>query len=492
MSDTGHPTDRHETPARAPVRPPASPSTALQVIETVETVLTALMLAFIFRAFLVEAFIIPTGSMAHSLLGAHATRTCPTCGWEFDYEVDGQPLCPNCHQRLADEHPVRKDGDRILVHKWPFAIGGFLAPRRWDVIVFRSPANPSENFIKRLVGLPGETLEVVDGDLYIDGRIQRKPQAVQSVLWFVVFDQGHFPEGDAASPRWLCETAPEDVGGGWTGNQTRIIHYGGTDAVERRLRFAPADVRYFQDVYAYNRGPTLEDTPFVGDMRMEAEVVFDGGDGAMQWVIVHDGTRFTAELHRDGELSLTMGRGLRGEAHNVDSTNVPRFVAGRPYLVEFGHLDYRVYLSVDGEERLTTRDTDYTPPDIARRHMRRTAPLDLSIAANSLEFELRGLRVDRDVYYTERAGYARRGTAGLPFVLRDDEYFVLGDNSPGSRDSREWTEAGPHLPAGYRPGTVRGDQIVGPAALVYLPGLLPIDAAGRWRLPDVGSVRFVR
>ncbi|HOO17196.1 MAG TPA: S26 family signal peptidase, partial [Phycisphaerae bacterium] len=52
-----------------------SPSQATRIVETLQTVLTALLLAFVFRAFLVEAFIIPTKSMAHSLLGAHATRT---------------------------------------------------------------------------------------------------------------------------------------------------------------------------------------------------------------------------------------------------------------------------------------------------------------------------------------------------------------------------------------------------------------------------------
>jgi hypothetical protein len=78
------------------------------------------------------------------------------------------------------------------------------------------------------------------------------------------------------------------------------------------------------------------------------------------------------------------------------------------------------------------------------------------------------------------------------FVLNADEYFVLGDNSPDSHDSREWVERGVHLPDDYRPGTVRADQIVGEAAFVYLPGLLPEGRSGRWRLPDLGRVRFVR
>jgi hypothetical protein len=81
---------------------------------------------------------------------------------------------------------------------------------------------------------------------------------------------------------------------------------------------------------------------------------------------------------------------------------------------------------------------------------------------------------------------------GRPFTLHDDEFFVLGDNSPDSHDSREWTERGPHLPPDYRPGTVLRSQIVGPAAFVYLPGLLRVGPGGRLLVPDLGRTRFVR
>ena len=142
-------------------------------METLQTVLTVLLLAFVFRAFMVEAFIIPTGSMAQSLLGAHATRTCPACGWEYDFVPAHDTLCPNCHHRVllrAADIP-EKSGDRILVFKWPYVLGGNLGPHRWDVIVFRNPADPNESYIKRLVGLPGEAVEIVDGDVYINGQI---------------------------------------------------------------------------------------------------------------------------------------------------------------------------------------------------------------------------------------------------------------------------------------------------------------------------------
>src|SRR3954465_9027194 len=52
--------------------------------ETIESILVAFILAFVFRAFVVEAFVIPTGSMAPTLMGAHARFTCEQCGYKFE------------------------------------------------------------------------------------------------------------------------------------------------------------------------------------------------------------------------------------------------------------------------------------------------------------------------------------------------------------------------------------------------------------------------
>src|ERR1700722_4225915 len=94
---------------------PKKASTESNVKETVESILVAFILAFIFRAFVVEAFVIPTGSMAPTLLGAHMHFVCPDCGYAFDVnysspdesnpddpriDTDGWPrsdiYCPNC------------------------------------------------------------------------------------------------------------------------------------------------------------------------------------------------------------------------------------------------------------------------------------------------------------------------------------------------------------------------------------------------------------
>src|SRR5678815_1893207 len=85
------------TAATAPAPTSASASTDAQrppresgVKETIESILIAFILAFIFRAFVVEAFVIPTGSMATTLLGAHMRMRCPDCGYSFDVNYNAR------------------------------------------------------------------------------------------------------------------------------------------------------------------------------------------------------------------------------------------------------------------------------------------------------------------------------------------------------------------------------------------------------------------
>jgi signal peptidase I len=491
-----------------------------QILESVQTILTALMLAFMLRAFFIEAFIIPTGSMAEGLLGQHGVRVCPNCGWQFDFgpgpERDANPrsdgfippettFCPNCHaQMLLDPNdPSVRSGDRILVHKWPFVLGGPFGPRRWDVIVFRDPADPDQNFIKRLVALPNETIEIIDGDVFIKApgasefHIARKTPAAQSRLWLVVFDQNYLPQDGARpdhSPAWVAESSAARVGG-WSGMDTRVIRHDARDDQPHALRFDPDGSRYYlQDVCAYNHGSGGN---FVGDVRVRAELTPLDGKGWLDLTIERDGYRFTARVGSNSECTLTM-QPPNGESPVVlGGTDCPPLERDRAAAIEFAHLDYRVYLKINGRETLASNDQQYAPDIETLRRSHRINPVGISLVASGMSFTLRDLRVDRDVHYAFSRTNTLRAYAGHPFTLSGDEYFVLGDNSPNSHDGREWYLVGPHLAADFRAGryqvgTVPADQIVGRAFFVYLPGLMPLDREGRWRIPDLGRVRFIR
>ena len=178
--------------------------------EVVETVVFVVVLVLMLKSFAAEAFVIPTGSMAETLLGYNKLVTCPQCGQEFPVnssaEADpseGPPTdvtgctCPNCRQQitfLRSDEPAREpqtgwvaisnpsinSGDRVLVAKFVYDLLNRL-PDRLDVVVFKFPGDDSSfpsksgpvkkhvpmNYIKRLIGLPGETIAIHRGKLYV-------------------------------------------------------------------------------------------------------------------------------------------------------------------------------------------------------------------------------------------------------------------------------------------------------------------------------------
>ncbi len=114
--------------------------------EYFESIVIAVILALFIRTFIVQAFKIPTGSMEPNLL----------------------------------------IGDHLLVNKFVFAptearaeraILPVAAVKRGDVVVFKFPEEPDRDFIKRVIGLPGETVELRDRHVYINGKPIDEPYA---------------------------------------------------------------------------------------------------------------------------------------------------------------------------------------------------------------------------------------------------------------------------------------------------------------------------
>lgn len=502
-----HVPDEPAATVAAPVA--SSPVRAFSFIETSQTLVTGICLALIFRAFFIEPFLIPTGSMADGLLGDHYAAVCAHCGWLFNAgangaarpnpETNGATIslrCPNCQQ--YSELPTLSlacAGDRVLVQKWPLAItGGGLRP--WDVIVFHDPANDSQNLIKRLIALPGENVELLDGDVYIDGRIRRKTAVAQRVLWSTVFDQDYVPveaaSGQMPTPWVSDEVEAQGQATAWNGLGGRLICYRGLDDVARRITFSPVHSRnYLQDDCGYNQ---FAPTNYVGDFRLSFDIAFLAGYGGLRLELDRGNAQFAAEVTCDGVLALYQ---------ELDDPVTPERVIGRTRMrqravgqrlhIEFSHVDYRVLLTINGREYLATSEGDYAP-DIERlRTYERLQPARLDIVALNLSADMRHLRLERDVHYL---GTGRRAGPGEPFALGPDEFFVLGDNSPNSNDSRDWLRVGalwqPALEAGrYRLGTVPRSEIVGRAFLVYLPGPQALGASS-WRMLDLGRVRWVR
>jgi len=114
--------------------------------EYLESVVVAVILALFIRTYVVQAFKIPTGSMEPNLLiGDHLLVN------KVIYSPSALPL-----------------EDRILAKK-PI--------QRGHVVVFKFPEDPSRDFIKRVIGLPGETVEIKDKTVYVNGQALVEPYA---------------------------------------------------------------------------------------------------------------------------------------------------------------------------------------------------------------------------------------------------------------------------------------------------------------------------
>ena len=188
------------------------------VRETIESILIAIMLALLFRAFEAEAFIIPTGSMATSLYGEHIDVQCEKCGYQFQAGASNENpdtkvvsvFCPICQYNLQLDRERNRpnykvdhetyDGDRILANKF---IYDFTDPKRWDVIIFKNPNNPKQNYIKRCIGLENEGVVIEYGDIYVydldtetikQRKIARKPPQKMWHMLQLVDDTYFIPE----------------------------------------------------------------------------------------------------------------------------------------------------------------------------------------------------------------------------------------------------------------------------------------------------------
>lgn len=509
--------------------------------------LIAFACVLIFRAAVVEAFIIPTGSMAPTLLGQHVRLRSPMTGesWAVGSSrargaEDVRVTDPYTLLRVGAERAPVGAGDRIFVYK---PLSFFRTPGRWSVVVFKNPENPRENYIKRLVGLPGEEVWLVHGDVFVrtregsvgegstggdDWRIARKPRGVQIGLWRTLFSSEQAPLAECLEgARWRSPWIVTDAGGA-------PVEFGGPtlsigDDSAHTLEWDDA-LHPVTDRVAYNDTPSLSGAP-----------VFPASDARVRFAALpraegFEATAIITSLAHDFRLEVGAGRArLSMRAHaSADAgwtvlAEEPHagFAPGEWASVSFAFVDQaleacvnerpvaRVEIGWSPFERLryatgldeeTLREILADPRDtvLASPSLYRNGGARARLTVRGAPATLARVGLDRDVSYTpvERmagpfAGEMGMGTHPLrPASLSARQVFVLGDNSGASRDGRLWDTVDPLVAAQIGPevGVVPLDLLVGRAFMVYFPAPHEVIAAGARRplVPDVGRVRRIR
>ncbi|HOK66151.1 MAG TPA: signal peptidase I [Anaerohalosphaeraceae bacterium] len=447
--------------------------TVESAVNALDGLLVAFILALVFRAFAVEAFQIPTGSMAETLNGAHWHLRCLRCGIPYDFGADagwsGQPVCPNCgYEQPSTAMGVLANGDRIFVNK---CIYQFSEPKRWDVVVFKNPPNPQENYIKRLVGLPGESIEIADGDLYINGQIVRKPRKIQEELWTCLYHndyQAGFASGRFSSPSedssqsWPLEPRFESEGqSAWElnseGGTVFVLREDGAD--EHSIRFVPRRPDVFRVFYAYNGPDVSSNRPICSDLMIRFWVQPTREQGQVGALLSKNGVGYVGRFDFLGQLIFekVTSDGQRTELRKL--AFLPDW-SRKGLWFEFANVDRRLVIRC-GDYRFSY---DLKEEDLGERSGRRQNPEVKILGQGGMR--LSHIGVYRDIYYL--SSDSLRARRGRPFQLGPDEFFVCGDNTPNSYDSRQWaTEGLGNNGKRYREGVVPRDFMMGKAFFIY-------------------------
>ncbi|MCH2201534.1 MAG: signal peptidase I [Fuerstiella sp.] len=440
------------------------------VRETVESIAIAFALAFLFKTFQAEAYVIPTGSMAPTLYGRHKELTCPSCQFEFrvgastelndstgyvrsEFRID-KTLCPNCRREVDAFHAPVFNGDRIIVSK---QVTGY---DRFDVVVFKNPEEGHVNYIKRLVGLPGETIRIRQGNLWMRRAeeeswqmLRKDDPATQKDIQLLVYDDRYPPRDlvDAGfHERWApsihSPDDPSSVSGwlesrnAWTADRVtreytanadddrwhwiRYRHIvpseqDWNDAASGRIESPRASL--ISDYCGFNVANAADrhrgydsfssDVYWVGDLTINCtlDVIETATDSAIRLELIEGPDTFGCVIDPvSGNIEITQVNRLHdrdGERPKVLATAVSDIQGAGSWEISFANVDNRILLWIDGDlvkfnQPLLIHQA-YGDVPLIRPGEADTVPS--GIAVRNTQVIVSDLVLQRDIYYRNDA-----------------------------------------------------------------------------------------
>jgi len=380
---------------------------------------------------LIFPIVVASRSMTPALLGPARAWTCTSCSQQFACSLDSLPEpalgvhCPNCGAVAELEVGRDRPGQRVFVDR---ATAWFKPISRWEAIVYRNREYPHPRCVKRVVGLPGETIEIAGGQVLVDGHVAKKNlEQFRQVAVGV-----HGPSIDAQS--WKRgETHHWRVASGHAQFAAQLA--------DDTLRLEWLTYQHRQNGNVSDATSILDESPLdqaesrllnpVHDLLLACRARVRGAGQLCLRVACGHGD-FIATLAPQ----LGTGR-LTRDGMTVGDFMIPAAASARETRIELAVVDGRAMLSVAGNTILAA-DFD------SQSDMSGAPASVLAVGARNVEVDISELSVLRDIFYTP-------APSGRPAKVKlgPDEYYVLGDNSPHAIDTR----------SGLSP--IKKDQILG-------------------------------
>jgi signal peptidase I len=409
---------------------------------------------------LTRPFLIHGSSMAPALKGGHLSQRCRDCAFPFHVAVDllSDPqrlTCPNCGYRENPlEESQRTGGERVWIDRWKRS---FNRLERWDMVAFHhrfgeeSNREGSKLAVKRIIGLPGEQIELRGGEIYANGTVVRKSMEQFRAMGILLFDTYYRPSltkeipdrfqpvGSRSHWKRLATGYQFDAPQG-TASKSRprvsseldqlLYHHWACmpDQVPRKARTAASPVA---DHYCYNHGLSRGQLLSVSDLLFKCSLT-SRGRGILAVSLFSGADRFEIWLDLDAKkYELRRGR------DTVVSAQFHQGLKPKPLELEFAIVDHQVIFVVNGRTWLRQ---PFVPADTTK-----TATLTeinaehpLMIAAQGLEIQIHRMQLYRDIYWAGPFHHGEKWQTKRH--LQQNEYFLVGDNVPVSEDCRHWGE----------------------------------------------------
>jgi len=362
------------------------------------------------------------------------------------FEVETASMEPTIHGSApADGEHAAFTGQGVLVAFGPlFSIASVA---RFDlVVVDRGEGGPP--FVKRVVGLPGERMQLSGGDLFVNGeRLSAgsgRPPAVEVFAWELDSfpDSFHYLTGNGSPWSFNAEGDFELEGTSVPAGAER-----GMALLQRELA---DDLRLGNGAFARGRHQVND-----GALSFEVSVPDRAASGHLRARLVEEGDIFEAELELTaGRVHARILRSPSGEElASADLVSMPATWTR----LTFENRDNQLHLTLAPAEMPDDTKLALDVTYAANRPFEAVLPPGITSIAPRVAFggdglvaRFRGLVVTRDLFWTPTGPWGSRAS----IELGPDEYFVLGDNSANSLDSRYW-------------GPVHAHQILGrPLAVV--------------------------